>query len=50
MKKGKIDKNEVAWWVYLVILVALVVYGFWNSAAAELLLRAIKGAFSILIE
>ena len=50
MKKGKIDKNEVAWWVYLAILVALVVYGFWNSAAAELLLRAIKEAFSILIE
>ena len=50
MKKGKIDKNEVAWWVYLVILAALVVYGFWNSAAAELLLRAIKEAFSILIE
>lgn len=50
MKKGKIDKKEVAWWVYLVILVALVVYGFWNSAAAELLLRAIKEAFSILIE
>ena len=50
MKKGKIDKSEVAWWVYLVILVALVVYGFWNSAAAELLLRAIKEAFSILIE
>ena len=50
MKKRKIDKKEVAWWVYLVILVALVVYGFWNSAAAELLLRAIKEAFSILIE
>ena len=50
MKKRKIDKNEVAWWVYLVILVALVVYGFWDSAAAELILRAIKEAFSILIE
>lgn len=50
MKKKKIDKNEVAWWVYLVILVALVIYGFWDSAAAELLLRAIKEAFSILIE
>lgn len=50
MKKRKIDKNEVAWWVYLVILVALVIYGFWDSAAAELLLRAIKEAFSILIE
>ena len=50
MKKRKIDKKEVAWWVYLVILVALVIYGFWNSAAAELRLRAIKVAFSILIE
>ena len=50
MKKRKIDKKEVAWWVYLLILVALVIYGFWNSAAAELLLRAIKEAFSILIE
>ena len=50
MKKRKIDKKEVAWWVYLVILCALVIYGFWNSAAAELLLRAIKEAFSILIE
>lgn len=50
MKKRKIDKKEVAWWVYLVILVALVIYGFWNSAAAELLLRAIKEALSILIE
>lgn len=50
MKKRKIDKKEVVWWVYLVILVALVIYGFWNSAAAELLLRAIKEAFSILIE
>lgn len=50
MKKRKIDKNEVAWWIYLVILVALVIYGFWDSAAAELLLRAIKEAFSILIE
>ena len=50
MKKRKIEKKEVAWWVYLVILVALVIYGFWNSAAAELLLRAIKEAFSILIE
>lgn len=50
MKKRKFDKNELAWWIYLVILVALVIYGFWDSAAAELLLRAIKEAFSILIE
>lgn len=50
MKKRKFDKNGLAWWIYLVILVALVIYGFWDSAAAELLLRAIKEAFSILIE
>lgn len=40
--KHKIDKQEIAWWTYLVIMVALIVYGFWDSAAAELLLRAIK--------
>ena len=50
MKKRKIDKKEVTWWVYLVILITLVIYGFWDSVAAELLLRAIKEAFSILIE
>ena len=50
MKKRKIDMKEVTWWVYLVILITLVIYGFWDSVAAELLLRAIKEAFSILIE
>ena len=50
MKKRKIDKKEVTWWVYLVILITLVIYVFWDSVAAELLLRAIKEAFSILIE
>lgn len=29
MKKRKIDKKEVTWWVYLVILITLVIYGFW---------------------
>ena len=30
MKKRKIDKKEVTWWVYLVILITLVIYGFWT--------------------
>ncbi len=50
MKKRKINKKEVAWWFYLAIMVALVIYGFWNSAAAEALLRAIREAFTLLIE
>lgn len=50
MKKRKIDRKEIAWWVYLAMMVALVIYGFWNSEAAEMLLRAIKEAFSLLME
>lgn len=50
MKKRRIDRKEVAWWIYLAIMVALVIYGFWNSEAAEMLLRAIKEAFSLLME
>lgn len=50
MKKRRIDKKEFAWWIYLVILVALVIYGFWNSTAAEALLRAIREAFTLLME
>lgn len=49
-EKHKIDKQEVAWWAYLAILIALIVYGFWDSAAAELLLRAIKDAYTLLME
>lgn len=50
MKKRRIDKKEFAWWSYLVILVALVIYGFWNSTAAEALIRAIREAFTLLME
>ena len=49
-RKRKIEKEEIAWWVYLAMMIALVIYGFWDSAAAEILIRAIKEAFSILIE
>ena len=50
MKKRKIDRKEIAWWMYLAIMVALVIYGFWNSTAAETLLRAIREAFTLLME
>lgn len=32
------------------IMVALVIYGFRDSAAAEVLIRAIREAFSLLME
>ena len=44
------DREEIAWWIYLVIMVALVIYGFRDSAAAEVLIRAIREAFSLLME
>lgn len=50
MKKRRIDRQEIVRWVYLVILVALVIYGFWNSTAAEALLRAVREAFTLLME
>lgn len=50
-RRGKrIDRKEVAWWVYLAMMVALVIYGFWDSEAAEALLRAIREAFTLLME
>ena len=53
MKKGnkpEVTREEIAWWIYLAIMVALVIYGFWNSAAAEALLRAVREAFTLLME
>lgn len=49
-RKRRIDRKEVAWGIYLAIMVALVIYGFWNSAAAEALLRAVREAFTLLME
>lgn len=49
MKRRKIDKEELAWWVYVALLVALTIYGLWNSTAAELLIRALGEAFTLLI-
>lgn len=50
MRKRGIDRKEIAWWVYLAIMIALVIYGFWNSEAAETLLRAVREAFTLLME
>ena len=50
MKKRKIDRKEIAWWIYLAIMVARGIYGVWNSTAAETLLRAIREAFTLLME
>ena len=32
-RKRKITKEEIAWWVYLAMMIALVIYGFRDSAA-----------------
>ena len=31
-RKRKITKEEIAWWVYLAMMIALVIYGFRDSA------------------
>ena len=41
-RKRKITKEEIAWWVYLAMMIALVIYGFRD--------RAIRDAFSLLME
>ena len=48
--KPKVTRKDIAWWIYLIIMIALVVYVFWNSEGAEGLLRAIIEAFSLLME
>lgn len=48
--RKKIDRKEIAWWIYLVMVIVLAIYGFWNSEAAETLLRSIREAFTLLME
>ena len=36
--------------VYILIILALVVYGFKDNAAAETMIRAVKEAFTILFQ
>lgn len=49
-KPKKINRKDIAWWIYLVMMIALAIFGFWNSEAAEALLKAIREAFSLLME
>lgn len=49
MSRKKIDKQEVAFWTYLGLLVIMALYGLWNSAAAEPLIRAMRDAFQLII-
>ena len=48
--KSRVTRKDIAWWTYFVIKIALVIFGFWNSEGAEALLRAIREAFSLLME
>lgn len=48
--ENKISRKDIAWWIYLLMMIAIVIFGFWNSEGAEALLKAIKGAFSLLME
>lgn len=50
MKKKKVTKEDIAWWVYLVLVVMLVFFGLKDSGAAEILLRALREVFSLIIE
>lgn len=50
MPRKKIDRQEIAFWVYLALLVIMAVYGLWNSAAAEPLIRALRDAFSLIFQ
>lgn len=48
--RPKVTRKDIAWWIYLVMMISLVIFGFWNSEGAEALLRAIREAFSLLME
>lgn len=49
--KRKISRKTAERIIYILIIMALVIYGiFKDSAAADTLIRAVKEAFSILIQ
>lgn len=50
MPRKKIDRQEAAFWVYLALLVLMALYGLWNSTADEPLIRALRDAFSLIIQ
>ena len=49
MSQKKIDKQETAFWVYVTLIIIWTIYGFWDSAAAEAIIRALHDAFQLLI-
>lgn len=50
MTKKKFDKQVVAFWVYIALMILWSIYGLWNSGAAEGMIRALSGAFQMLFE
>lgn len=50
MKKKKVTKEDIAWWVYLILAAMLVLFGLKDSGGAELLLRALREVFSLIIK
>lgn len=49
MPRKKIDKQDAAFWVYLVLIVFWAIYGFTDSAAAETIIRVLRDAFQLVI-
>lgn len=47
--KKKPSRESIERGIYIALIIALVIYGFKDSVAAEMMLRALKEAFSILI-
>lgn len=50
MKRKKVTKEDIAWWIYLVLAVMLVFFGLRDSGGAEMLLRALREVFSLIIK
>ena len=50
MKKKKTTREIIAWWVYMALAVGLVFYGLTDSGGAEILLRALREVFTLLID
>lgn len=49
MKKIKVKQKSIERTIYMLIIIALVVYGFQDSEGATSLIRVVKDAFSIII-
>ena len=49
-RKHKVTREEIAWWIYLILAVMLVLFGLKDSGGAEILLRALQEVFSLIIK